>query len=49
MVFPTRARSPAEEVEAMLVQGRQAEFNPLDAEADRELRAIRLPDLDMEQ
>jgi hypothetical protein len=49
MVFPTRALSPAEQVESLLVQGRHAEFNPLDAEADRELRAVRLPDLDMEQ
>lgn len=47
--FPQRITPQAEVLEALLMEGRKAEFNPLDAEADRELRAFRLPDLDMEQ
>jgi hypothetical protein len=49
VVRKDRPLTATEEFGNRLMEGRMAEYNPLDAEADRELRAIRLPDLDMGQ
>ena len=46
MIMP---RTHVHRMESRLLEERRAEFNPLDAEADRELRAVCLPDLDMGQ
>jgi len=49
LVRPERTYSHNELLEERFMQVRKKEFNPVDAEADRELRAIRLPDLEMGQ